>query len=306
MKNGVLQHLNPWQKVAISFIIVFLALLIFGIIDEFIKSVLLNTNSPEEVISDLTRIDSIRMIKITNLLFHIVVLIIPALILTKLFNYDFKNAILIKSSPKFVWIILPFLFLGLTFINDIFSYLNHQIDFSFISDSMQKSFKYQQAIQAKTAYAYVGETWKSFFINIILIALIPAISEELFFRGVLQNLLSKASNNIWIGITTSALLFALIHRQPFNFLPIFTLGFFYGIIAAFTGSIWITITLHFLNNGLKIGFAHLQRMYEWNDPEISLWVYTIVIAFTGVIIFAGVKLNLIPSRWHETKGIYLR
>ncbi|CAG5085602.1 CPBP family intramembrane glutamic endopeptidase [Parvicella tangerina] len=306
MKNGQLQHLNPWQKVLFFIAAFVFALSLAQLVSYSLAKVLLNTSEPFKIITDLTRIDAIRMMKITNLVIHLIAFILPAVVINKLFNFEPKEAVLFKRPHVSVWIIVPVLFVFLTSTNELLTNLNGQIDFSFISESLQEKLKYQQAMQMKTTYAFVGGTVKSYFINLILIALIPAISEELIFRGVLQNLIGKATQNIWIGILVSALLFALMHRQPFHFLPIFFLGVLYGSIAAYTGSLWITMLLHFANNALLITLYFFARTYETSIPELS----TMAIGVGGLssLIITGVYLKLKPqaSQWNSTKGIYFR
>jgi len=95
--------------------------------------------------------------------------------------------------------------------------------------------------------------------NIFLIAILPAFCEELFFRGVLQNLLIKLFNNIHIGIVSSALFFALIHIDFYNFLPIFFIGLIFGYLYIFTGNIVINILLHFLYNFSSLSIYYLDK-----------------------------------------------
>lgn len=306
MKNGQLQHLNPWQKVALFFLTLFLGITFSSVVNQLLGSFLLNSEQPFEVMNDLTRIDSIRMLKIGNLIVHLIAFIAPAVILAKLFNFEPREAVLFKRPVKRFWIWLPVLFILLTLVNEGLYVINHQIDFSFLSNSVQETFEYQQAVQEKTIFAYIGGTWKSYFVNLILICLVPAISEELLFRGVLQNLFSKVSQNIWVGISISAFLFALIHLQPFNFLPMFALAFCYGIIAAYTGSLWITMILHFLNNALTLSFAHFEIMFGWKDLEISPYMsFGLILTCIGLLYVLN-KKGLASSQWTTTKGVYYR
>lgn len=256
--------------------------------------------------NNLARIDGIRMTKIQTFIFHVVAFILPTIALAKLFNYDPKEAIIFRKPKNSLWLWTPVLFILFFLTNQFLYIVNHQIDFSFVSQSLQESLVYQQALMEKGLNAYIGESWRSYFVNLFLIALIPAISEELLFRGLLQNLLSKATRNVWIGISLSAFLFAIIHFQPFNFLPIFVLGFCYGLVAAYTGSLWIPMVLHFLNNAITLTLAHFQKMFNWPEYEISEMVgIGIIVLFTGIIYWV-IKTQKISSKWHETKGIYLR
>lgn len=306
MKNGQLQHLNPWQKLAFFFAAMFFAFFLAQLITEAAAKFLLSTDHPREIVRDLTRVDSIRMTKISNLTMHLFGFILPAIFLTKLFNFEPKQAITFKAPSKSYWLAIPLLFLCITSLNEVLSILNHQIDFSFVSKSFQESLEYQQAVQSKVTFAYIGETWKSYFFNLVLIALVPAVSEELVFRGILQNLISKATQNVWIGIVSSALLFALLHGKPFHFIPILGLGILYGVIVAYSGSIWLTMILHFANNALVLSIPHFSKMYNLDPINLSILVYMSIILISGIILFLLVKTNVLPSKWNETKGIYFR
>ncbi len=254
---------------------------------------------------DFSRIDVIRLNKILNLVSHIFMFMVPAYLFVRLVSFDFNEFILNKKPAHEVWIALPFLFIGLTVFNELLSILNHAIDFSFVSKEFQESLEYEQALRTKAIYAYVGTTWKSFFTNLILLALIPALGEELTFRGVLQHLLSKTTGNVYWGVVISAFIFAFIHFQPFNFLPIFALGLCYGFILLYSGSIWVTIILHFANNALSIGFMHLSRYYGW-DVGTTLGIDLIALVISGGVLYFWVKKYPHMSRWNETKGNYLR
>jgi len=306
LKNGQLQHLNPWQKVGLFLIVFFFAIVFTSALSQFLGSVLLNSDEPFEIMNDLTRIDGIRMMKIGNLIAHIVAFIIPAVLLTKLYNFDPKEAILFNKPNSKFCLLIPLLFILLTLVNNGLHWVNHQVDFSFISKSTQESLEYQQAVQDKIIYAYIGETWRSYFVNLFLLAIVPAISEELLFRGLIQNIFSKATQNVWVGITFSALVFALIHAQPFNVLPLFALAVCYGIIVAFTGSLWIAIALHFMNNALMLSFEHLGRRYQLDELYIPSYLGVILLAGSIAIIFWLVKTKKLPNRWNKTTGIYLR
>lgn len=306
MKNGQLQHLKPGEKVILTLFILFIGINLVGVFNYGIASFLLDSDKPYEIMGDLTRIDGIRMMKIANLLSHILAFIVPTILLAKIYNFQPKEFLLINKPKARYLYWFPLIFIMLTLLNQFLYLVNHSIDFSSLSHTLQNDLEYQQAVQEKTIYAYVGATWKSYLVNIFLIAFIPAISEELLFRGLLQHLFCKMAKNMWIGIAISAFFFALIHFQPLNFLPMFALGFCYGLIAAFTGSLLITMLLHFANNALTLSLEHFKVMYNWGDIEIPTiaGIITLVLCTTILVIYAQKQHK--TSLWHRTKGVYLR
>lgn len=97
----------------------------------------------------------------------------------------------------------------------------------------------------------------SMFFSLILLALLPAIAEEVFFRGVLQRLLTQIVKNGWIAVVITSVLFSAIHMQFLGFVPRVVLGFVMGAIYYLTGNLWLSIAGHFLNNGLQVVLVFL-------------------------------------------------
>ncbi len=95
-----------------------------------------------------------------------------------------------------------------------------------------------------------GTTISSLLINLIMIAVLPAISEEVLFRGILQPILIKSTRNIHIAIIITAAIFSAFHLQFYGFLPRFFLGIILGYLYVASGSLWLPIIAHFTNNAI--------------------------------------------------------
>jgi membrane protease YdiL (CAAX protease family) len=88
---------------------------------------------------------------------------------------------------------------------------------------------------------------------LIVVAAMPAIVEELIFRGLLQSRLIAASNdNVHFGIIVSGTIFAALHMQPWNLLPMILLGVLFGYVYHYTKDIRYTMLMHFLHNGVQV------------------------------------------------------
>ena len=90
---------------------------------------------------------------------------------------------------------------------------------------------------------------------LVLVALTPAIGEELMFRGLLQRILAYNGLNKHLAVIVSALVFSAIHMQFQGFLTRFALGLILGYLFVFSGSLWISIIAHFLFNGSQVIIA---------------------------------------------------
>ena len=100
--------------------------------------------------------------------------------------------------------------------------------------------------------------------NLIVIALIPAIGEELTFRGVIQQGLAKYLKNEHVAVWLAATIFSAIHVQFFGFFPRLLLGVLLGYIFLYGRSLIASIFCHFMNNAIIIVYAHVS------DPETAL------------------------------------
>lgn len=103
------------------------------------------------------------------------------------------------------------------------------------------------------------DTFGSLLLNLIVIALIPAVGEELTFRGVLQQSLTHKLKNPHVAIILSAAIFSFIHFQFYGFLPRMFLGILLGYMFYITGSLWTSILMHFLNNGTAVVLYYLNH-----------------------------------------------
>lgn len=105
-------------------------------------------------------------------------------------------------------------------------------------------------------------------LNILIIAILPAIGEEFLFRGVLQRILQQWTGKAHLSVIFAAVIFSAIHMQFYGFIPRILLGIYFGYIFLWTGNIWLTVLAHFLNNAMAIMLIYLS---ENNIFELPLW-----------------------------------
>jgi uncharacterized protein len=91
-----------------------------------------------------------------------------------------------------------------------------------------------------------------FIMNMFMVAIIPAIGEEFFFRGIIQTWLSRGMKNIHLAVITSAFIFSFFHFQFHGFIPRMVLGMFFGYLLVWSGNIWIPVIAHLINNGAAV------------------------------------------------------
>lgn len=117
----------------------------------------------------------------------------------------------------------------------------------------------EEAAQAATERMLNADSIGELLLNLLVIALIPAVGEELTFRGVLQQALTRKMKSPHVAIILSAAIFSFIHFQFYGFLPRMFLGIVLGYMFYITGSLWMSIAMHFVNNGTAVVLYYLNN-----------------------------------------------
>jgi membrane protease YdiL (CAAX protease family) len=141
-------------------------------------------------------------------------------------------------------------------------------------------------------------------INVFIIALLPAICEELFFRGVLQRIIIQMTRNPWVGIVITAVLFSSLHMQFLGFLPRMFLGIVLGAFYWFSGSIWTSMIAHFVNNATQVIIASYVPKYIDKNPETPVLAAVV----SGIVVWAILwyfqkQSTITYSKVYNTEGL---
>lgn len=143
-------------------------------------------------------------------------------------------------------------------------------------------------------------TYSGLIINILLMALLPAVAEELTFRGVLQRLFQGSNVSDFhtvkvphIAIWVTAILFSAIHMQFYGFLPRMLMGALFGYMLVWTGSLWVPILMHFTNNSMAVILYFVATRGGWDMEKVdaigtgdTLWLGIVSLVLTVVGIYA--------------------
>lgn len=144
----------------------------------------------------------------------------------------------------------------------------------------------EEAAQAATEKMLHVDTFGGLLLNLLIIALIPAIGEELTFRGVLQQSLTRKMNP-HIAIFLSAGIFSFIHFQFYGFLPRMFLGLLLGYLFYITNSLWTNILMHFINNGTVVVLYYLSNKGVDVDVEHFGETQSVWILFASALMTSG-------------------
>lgn len=142
----------------------------------------------------------------------------------------------------------------------------------------------EQDVSATLKKILDGNSTAMIFVNVVLIALMPAIGEELVFRGILQKNIARIFKNGHIGVWIAAIIFSLIHFQFEGFLARMMLGAIMGYGYYYTRNLWVPILMHFMNNFIPV-IAFMVAGEDLTDAsqleeEFKWW--TILVSLLGV------------------------
>jgi uncharacterized protein len=134
---------------------------------------------------------------------------------------------------------------------------------------------------------------QEYIIAIFIMAFFPAMFEEVFFRGTMQNLLVRWLKNPIVAIIITSLIFSLIHSSIYLFLSRAVLGFVLGLMYYKTKNIWVNIIAHFLNNAFALTALYTMKAktgkvdLEKIDPHVH-WSVGLI----GIVVLIGLFMML--------------
>ena len=257
---------------------------------------------------DVTHIDKvdwnnshvIAITKIVQAFSSILLFILPVLLFARLTftgNYlyflGFRNA---EKSNMYVLAVVGIL-LALPFVFWLGD-LNQKIP---LPDQLIKM--EEQSSQQMAAFLKIRSSL-DIVINVLIIALLPAICEELFFRVVLQRIIIQMTRNPWVGIVITAILFSSLHLQFMGFLPRMFLGIVLGAFYWFSGSIWTSMIAHFVNNAVQVIIASYVPKYIDKNPETPVLAAVVSgIVIWAILWFFQKQSTITYSKVYNTDGL---
>lgn len=130
---------------------------------------------------------------------------------------------------------------------------------------------------------------EALIISLILVGIMPALGEELIFRGVIQRVFSRLFRSGHAGVWFTAILFSAVHLQFMGFLPRLILGLVFGYLFYFSGKLWLPVAAHFINNSvsLLVGFFSAGNTDTAVNVNLILSIPGAVLsAFLVILIFS--------------------
>ena len=238
--------------------------------------------------NDLTEIGNL---KIAQLIQSVGMFVIPPLIMAYLWSSKPLSYLQLNRLPKTKSTLyaIVIMLIAIPFIN-LLAQLNQEISLPAFMATIEAQMKAAELQIAELTEKMLNvKSMDALAFNILLIAIIPAIGEELFFRGIIQKILSER-RNIHLAIWISAFIFSAIHLQFYGFFPRLLLGAFLGYLLFWSGNLWLPVIAHFTNNAMAVVFYYLKFNgvqvfdFETIGSGNTWWVGVI----SGILVIIGV------------------
>lgn len=223
----------------------------------------INFMTNPEIITDYSDPNMVNINRVLLLFQHLGMFIVPAIVFGMLVSRKWSQRLgFYRPKPLLLIAAMVMILSALPLIN-IFAWLNEQMVLPEFLGGLEQLFTGMEDSAAKLTKALTEQTSSIVLAaNIITIALIPALGEEMIFRGALIPILQKWTKSVHWAIWISAILFSAMHLQFYGFLPRMLLGAGLGYLFVWSGSLWVPVVAHFANNALALVLIFLMTRGE--------------------------------------------
>jgi len=274
---------SPWGQLALFFSLLGMALMVTSLLGAFLllaKGVGLNDIKN----LDFTNPRILETLKWIQGLSSITIFLVPGLVFAFIaFRRDPLFFLGLREPEKLNYFILAILIMGFSVpFASWLGEINQHIPLAKWMVDMEKDANKQidafLKVRAKMDIA----------VNLFIIAFLPAVCEEVCFRGGLQRILIHLFKSPWAGILLTAILFSAFHMQFAGFLPRMFLGILLGLLYWYSGSLWVSMLAHFFINGLQvIAVLYFPRLVD-DNPSVP-WFLVILSAALAYGVFLIIR-----------------
>lgn len=190
-----------------------------------------------------------------------------------------------KMNPKQLVLVFMIAFVGLI-LSGALGELNQAIPLpaKWLAAAKEAEVKYKESMLSMVNMKTLGD----YLLALLVMAVAPAIFEEMLFRGALQQIFVGWTKHAFWGILLASILFSAIHFSYFGFLPRVALGMILGYVFYFSKNLWLNICIHFLYNGIIVTQLYLagkqgKQIDKVMDETMPIWLGLIALLSVFVL-----------------------
>lgn len=236
---------------------------------------------------------SLRFLKYMQFVQSLSLFLVPAFLFLMLTRGNVSRFLGLEISPKwFPFFLVVLIMIFLVPVNNVLAGWNGKMHLPAQLAKLEELMRTMEERASDLTVAFLRmDHFGAYLVNIILIALLPAVGEEMMFRGAIQPVMIRWTRNVHAGIWISAFLFSFFHFQFFGLLPRWLLGIVFGYLFYWSKTLWFPMLAHFINNGLAVTVYYIYgaRVVEEKVDTIGTsetGIYAIVaVGVTGFLLF---------------------
>ena len=291
----------PWGMQLLLFVLMMFTLISFG---SFLVFSLMPRLTPYSI-TQLEHIDSKSPAALVNVallvqgFLSLFIFLVPALLFAHLAHPEPGKYLGLRAPGKWIQLVLViFMMLGATPVLQLMEGWISHIDFG-------AKVKATQAANDNMMEAFLKmPDFPSFLLGFLVMAIIPAVGEEVFFRGLMLRFVKKKSSTMLLPVLFTATLFAYSHSNIYGLLSIFLAGILLAVIYNLTGSLWCSIVAHMFFNGLQVVISYLSngniaiKTAQENTIPIAMVVAGLIVFSVSFYLLLKNKTPL-PANWTD-------
>lgn len=290
---------NPFSSLILLLLLVFAGAVVFTSLAFAIGSAIYGMKSM--LLMSSGELGNLDLIKLVQIISSIGMFVIPAFIYAKLQNKDWLGYLKIIPIPAYLAFFTVLIMFCASPALEYTMQLNKGMKLPYFLKELEAWMLQQELkMEVMTKQLIVMNSIPALLINLIMLAIIPAFGEELIFRGGFQQIFTRWIGNYHVAIWLTAIIFSSIHFQFYGFLPRMFLGALFGYLLVWSGSLWLPIIGHFLNNALAVITAYwyqkqgisLDKMFEAEPSSPALIIISFILFIVSIRYFYKYTLKL--------------
>ena len=288
MQHPIIKKTTKFERLFILLALIIIGLILGTVIG--FAYVFITKSNPQDL-------NALRFMQISSQLFTFV---FPPIAYAFLVKEKPVNALGLKNS-KILWFLIgTAMIFAIMPLNSILAEWNAGLT---LPDSMSKIESLMKQMQ-ESATAMIEkfvsvDTIGGLILNLFMIAGLAALGEELLFRSIIQTSLIKICKNAHVGILIASAIFSFIHLEFYGFVPRLILGMLLGYMFYFSGSIWIPMLMHFLNNGTVVLIYFLNNKGITNIDVDTFGQTSIPVLIVSIVVMIALFLFSIKYSYKE-------
>jgi hypothetical protein len=238
-------------------------------------------------VGDIKNPGNIYLLKYFQVVQSIALFIVPPFLLAPLFGQKTTHYLMIKKGPSILLVIIALCLIltAIPFVNWI-EEINSKLKLPGFMKGIENWMKTSEENASLISESFLKvNTIGGLLFNLFMMAVLPALGEEFIFRGVFQQIFTDWFKNYHWGIIVSAIFFSAFHMQFYGFLPRMLLGMMFGYLLIWSGSMWIPIIAHFINNstGVIYYFFYYKGISSNNLDKLGAENNGYIYAFVSLV-----------------------